>query len=223
MTLISDPNHLSITPERIVGISRRNRLHGLLGKLADRQSQQLGPDPTFNSSIHELLRRYEGEEVVAGSAGAVALQEILRSGPRIKEPLFFPGGVSQNKGSTLLTISQDPDGVNPLLLPVSNFVFAPRFENWSQGRGQNPKNGEDSSALIRKYARKPAGTSPPLEFVSAYIQPDGLALFSVSFGSHRVGASHARGDDMVAVAGAVPVYELTQNIVPPELTTSVGN
>lgn len=218
MTLISSPNPSSREQDSNVGISIRNRLHGLFGRLADRQKKSLGPNQQYSLSTYELLDSYAGMEIIAGSASAIALQGIFLSGPRLLEPRFVHGGVAQNKGKKLLTIS--PDMTNPIWLPASNFVYSSEFENWSQGRGSNPKEDTNSSALIRRYARRSASTAPPIGLTYAYVQPDGLAMFGVSDGSHRVGASLARGDDMIAVGGGLLVYELAQIVFSPELTTA---
>jgi len=218
MIQIISPQNQQPPPENRleIGVSRRNRAHGFLGRLAGGQNSHAGLDPVLSMSILEALEPYSGQEVVAVSAGAVALQAILRSGPRIDGPLFIKDGLLGNR--TLVTIAGNGD--SPLWLPVSNFVSAPSFKDWSQGRGSKPKGPEErsSSSTIRRYARQPASTAPPIGHVSAFIQPDGLALFSVSDGAHRVGSAHARGDDLIAVGGNIPVFELAENIVPQELT-----
>jgi hypothetical protein len=103
---------------------------------------------------------------------------------------------------------------------MANLVDAGNFSSWSgrgiQGRVKklSEHDGvERSSAETIDFYAGIAGEEemPPIEMAIAYIQPNGLVLFSASHGAHRAAAALKRGDKYLAVQN-LSIYLIDQDI-----------
>jgi hypothetical protein len=101
-----------------------------------------------------------------------------------------------------------------IALPVSNFIAAPEFTDWINGRSDGKKNGRVSKKVIAEYAKQPSETAPPISMAIAYRQPNGLVAYElVGDGAHRLAAAKKRGDEYIKVINGVSLVELEQDYI----------
>lgn len=114
----------------------------------------------------------------------------------------------------------------PFKVPVSNIVSAGSFSSWfGNGGGKayvRSSDGEyvtgSSDNAIMDYARRPTPL-PPLEEISAFVQPNGIVIFKASTSNHRTAAAIARGATEVEVDGSIDVRLIDKNFIPLEQTS----
>ncbi len=112
-------------------------------------------------------------------------------------------------------------------IPLANIVSAGGFDSWA-GRGVNGrKDGMDDKDYQKSSGEQVIGRSidaiadyalreteiPPIEGVDAYVQPNGIVIFSVGNSNHRIAAAVARGQEFIEVDGMVSIHKLGQNLV----------
>lgn len=193
-----------------------DRVSGLIGRLGVRGAQQPEaiPEPLVGLSVNELLDTYESRNLIGSvlqpdsEEAKKLLAQFLRA-PHLDKPIFIPDVIS-TESKRILSI--DATAKKPVYLPVRDFVYAPGFESWNNGRN-NFKFGTTSNKIIRSYARKRT-PMPPIGFVSADIQPDGHVFYSaVQDGAHRIAAALLRGDETIPVGNTIIVNRLPKNII----------
>lgn len=119
-------------------------------------------------------------------------------------------------------------------IPVSNIVSAGSFDHWfgndknlygkyPAGKSYTKATGEHvigpSEGAIMDYAHR-STPLPPLEGISAFVQPNGIVIFKADVSNHRTAAAIAQGMTEVEVEGDIRVEVINKNFIPLEQTIS---
>ena len=179
-------------------------------------SQQ--PERRERSSLTSVFKRFLGNNALKDTVSPPResqelIPEIVRElldSPRLRESIFRRMQASDTPATSIVELG------HLVALPVSNFVAAPEFTDWVNGRSDGRKNGRASKKVIAEYAKQPSESAPPISMAIAYRQPNGLVVYElVGDGAHRLAAAKKRGDQYINVMNGVSLVELEQDYIEP--------
>lgn len=147
----------------------------------------------------EAISKQRPETRIRGETAQEMLEYLIKTGSKGHETDSAHIFVDERDIDRLYDADLDPrlylytDGQS-VDIPIGLIVSGDSFESWHGRPKHISKDGRPSDEVIEEYANKPEETAPPVEYMTAYLLPDGRVFFRTG-NSHRVGAAIRRGDE----------------------------